>query len=111
MREVLATPLNADELLDVTPPWSHILVAKRPVDAVSLPRICLEVEIAPAIDAATPHDRASSNLPPAYPVKRLAIGKRVWVLEVIHKKLGRPLVACACVPLDRLIALDTFPVT
>src|ERR1700687_2411966 len=77
--KIFPTPLNSDELLDVAPPRSEILVANRPVYAIALLRIGLEVEIAPAVDAPPPHDRAASNLPSAYPVKPLVIGKRVRV--------------------------------
>src|SRR5436190_1532628 len=49
MREPLFSSLDADELLDITPPRRQVLVAKRPIDANSLACICLEVEIAPAI--------------------------------------------------------------
>src|SRR3979411_1394096 len=71
--EIFTTPLNSDELLDIAPPRSEVLVPKRPVDPVSLLRIGLEVEIAPAVDAPPPHDRAPAHLAPAYPVKRLLL--------------------------------------
>ena len=108
--EILPTPLNSDEFLDIAPPRSQILVPQRPIDAVALFRICFEVEITPAVYAPPPHDRATSNLAPSYPVEGLVVGKRVRIVEVVDEELGRPLVAGARMPLDGLIPLDLFAV-
>jgi len=44
MGKILATSLYPDESLDMTPPWSEILVSQRPIDSKTLPRIRLEVD-------------------------------------------------------------------
>src|SRR6266550_53203 len=104
MCEILPSSLDSDELLDVAPPRCQILVTERPIDADALARVGLEVEIAPAIDAASPHNRASANMPPAYPVKRLPLGKRVGIVEIVDEKLAGVLVAGTGMSLDGLIA-------
>src|SRR5206468_10981964 len=73
MREIFLPSLDANEFLDVAPPRRQILVANRPIDAVSLARVRLKIEIAPAVHAATPHDRSAADLTTAYPVERLSI--------------------------------------
>src|SRR5205823_10312193 len=47
---------HADESLDVLVPGGDILVADRPVGAVAVPGVRLEIQIAPAIDLSSPHD-------------------------------------------------------
>ena len=110
MREPLFSSLDADELLDITPPRRQVLVAKRPIDANSLACICLEVEIAPAIDAAPPHDRATTDLTAANPVEGLAVRSRVRIVEVVDEKLACVFVAGAGVPLHRLISLELLAI-
>src|SRR5205814_10532910 len=100
MRETFFSSLNADELLDVTPPWRQILVAERPIDADSFPRVRLDVEIAPSIDAAPPHDRPSADLSATDPVERLPFGGRLGTVELVDGRHSRVFVARASVSLD-----------
>src|SRR6266516_6223613 len=107
MWKVLATSLNSDELLDVTPPRREIAVANWPVDAEAFLRVRLKVEITPSVDAPSPHDGASTHLPAAYPVERLVFRERVRIVEVVYEKLGRPLVARAGMSLNGLVTLGS----
>ena len=110
MREPLLASLNADELLDVAPPRRQIVVAERPIDAESLARVGLEVEIAPAIDTATPHDRAPADLTSANPVEGLALRSRVRIVEIVDEELSGVFVAGTGVALDRLVPLEPLAV-
>src|SRR4051812_25732514 len=110
MREAFAASLHADEFLDVAPPRSHVLVANRPVDTDSFPRVRLVIEITPAKDAAAPHDRLATDLPAANPRERLSFRRRVRVVEIVDEELASVFVARAALTLDRLIPLDPVAV-
>src|SRR5437762_3598891 len=106
VRQVFLASLDANELLDVAPPRSQIFIAKGPVDAISLACVRLEVEIAPAIDAAPPHDRAPADVSSADPIERLPVRKGIRIVEIVDEELARVLVAGTGVALDRLKALQ-----
>src|SRR5262249_2483665 len=109
MRQAFASALNADESLDVRPPGLEVPVANRPIDRDAFARVRLEVEVTPPVDAATPHDRPPADLAPADPVKRLVVGERIRIVEVVDEELARILIAGAGVALDRLIAFEALP--
>src|SRR3954469_10870092 len=110
MRQAFPASLHANELLDIAPPRRHVLVADRPVDAHSFARVRLVVEIAPAKDAAAPHDRLAADLPAANPRERLPFRRRVRVVEVVDEELARVFVAGPALTLDRLIPLEPIAV-
>ena len=94
---------DTHERLDVVVPGGDVGVANRPVDADAFARIRLEVEIAPAVDLPSPHDRAPAHLAAANPRERLVGRGRVRILEVVHEKLVGHLVARVTLLLDRLL--------
>src|SRR5258705_13945478 len=110
LRETLGTALDADELLDVAPPWRNVLVPEGPVDRYALLQVRLVVEIAPAEYTPAPHYRLSADLPAAYPRKRLPLRRRVRIVEIVDEKLASVFVAGAALGLDRLIALQTIAI-
>src|SRR5690242_3272457 len=111
MRQSFTSALYADEFLDVTPPRRHVLVADRPVDSDSFLQIRFVVEIAPAEDAASPHDRLATDLPPANPRKRFAVGSRIRIVEIVDEEFARVLVTRTALALHRLVALYPIPLT
>src|SRR5258705_5706213 len=110
LRETFGTALDADELLDVAPPWRNVLVPEGPVDCYAFLRVRLVVEIAPAEYTPAPHYRLSADLPAAYPRKRLPLRCRVRVVEIVDEKLARVFVAGAALGLNRLIALQAIAI-
>src|SRR2546423_1761624 len=63
-------------LLDVIVPRRDVGVADRPVYGDPVLRVCLEVEITPAIALAAPHQRPSADVITAIPVEALYLGVR-----------------------------------
>src|SRR5439155_26668333 len=110
MRQTFLATLDADELLDVAPPRRQILVAEWPVDAEAFACVRLEIEVAPAINAATPHDRATTDLSPANPVKGLPFRRRVRIVEIVDEELARVFIAGAGVSLNGLISLELLSI-
>jgi len=74
LRQPLRLAADADEGLDVVVPRGDVRVANRPVDADAFARVRLEVEVAPTIDLAAPHDRAPPTWRAANPRERLVAG-------------------------------------
>src|SRR3954464_982365 len=110
LRESFVPSLDPDELLDVAPPRRHVFVANRPVDRDAFACVRLVIEIAPAENAATPHDRLSANLPASYPREGFALRRRIRIVEIVDEELARVLVARSALTLNRLIALELIPI-
>src|SRR3954464_9478912 len=110
MRQAFPASLHANELLDVAPPPRLVLVANRPAHAHSFAPFRLVVEIAPAKDAAAPHDRLAANLPAADPRERLPFRRRVRVVEIVDEELARVFVARAPLTVNGLISLEPVAV-
>ncbi len=70
----LPRPRDARVAFDVIVPGSDVGVADRPVDRDPLSRVGLEVEVAPAIALAAPHERAPAHVIAAKPVEPLHLG-------------------------------------
>src|SRR5207344_1716022 len=92
-------------------PRCDVFVANRPVIAVAVLRVRLEVEIAPAVDLTSPRDRTSTHLASTEPPERCVGGRRVRVLRVIHKKLMTHLVARVALSLHWVISRELRAVT
>src|SRR5262249_53362012 len=75
------------------------------VGAEAVARVGREVEVAPAVDLAAPHDRAPADLASADPVEARAVAERVRVLEVVDEELAAPLVAGVALALGGLVPL------
>src|SRR5216684_970154 len=101
---------DPDELLHVVVPRRDVGVADRPVDAEAVPRIRLEVQVAPAVHLPAPHDGLTAHLAAADPVERLVGIEGVWVVAVVHEELAAVLVAGIAVALDELIVLERLAV-
>src|SRR4029077_20526706 len=67
LRQTLRLAADADELLDVRVPRGNVRGADPPVHADALLRVRLEVQVAPAVDLASPHDRAPAHVTAADP--------------------------------------------
>src|SRR5882672_8548184 len=106
LRQAERLARNPDELLHVVVPRRDVGVADRPVHAESVPRVRLEVEVAPAVYLPAPHDRLATHLAAADPMERLVGIERVRVLAVVHEELAAVLVAGITMALDELIALE-----
>jgi hypothetical protein len=78
---------DAGEPLGVVVPGRDVLVPDRPVDAVAVARVRLEVEIAPAVRLAAPQQRSAADVIPAHPVEALDFG--VGVLDVVDEPVRR----------------------
>src|SRR5690606_239476 len=88
--------------LDVIVPRRDVAVADRPVGAVAVPRIGLEVEVAHPVALAAPHYRLATNLATADPVEGAILGSCVRIVDVVDEELGGTLVARITFALDRL---------
>ena len=67
LRQSLSLPTDTHKHLDIVVPGRDVGIADRPVDADAFAGVRLEVQIAPAIDLAPPHDRAPADLAAADP--------------------------------------------
>ncbi len=84
-------------------PGREIGVANGPIDRNSVAQVRFEIEIAPAVTLASPHDRASTDLAPANPTEGFTGICGVWVLVIVDEEFGRPLIACVALALNGLI--------
>ena len=102
LRKPLGAAADAHERLYVVVPGGEVGVADRPVHAVSVPGVGLEVEIAHPVALPAPHDRPSAHLAAPDPAERLVRVGRVGVLDVVDEELARDLVAGVALALDGL---------
>ena len=102
LRQPFRPPADADERLDVVVPGRQVRVADGPVDAVSLARIGLEVQVGQPVALPGPHDRPAAHLPSADPQEGLVGFGRVRVLDVVDEELAAHFVAGVALALDRL---------
>src|SRR6185369_3787037 len=70
LRQPFGLAAHSDELLDVRIPWPDVAITNRPVDAVSVLLVRVEVEIAEAINVTSPHERAPADYVRPKPVER-----------------------------------------
>ncbi len=110
LRQPLLPPGDADEVLDVVVPGRNIFIAKRPVDGEAVPQVGFEVEVAPPVGVAAPHDGAPADLTAPDPCERFVGVVRVGVLAIVHEELARPLVAGVALPLNRLVLQESCPI-
>src|SRR6266576_3209393 len=83
LREAFGLTAHPDEALDAIVPGRDVRVADRPIDRDAVAHVGLEIEIAPAVDLASPDDRLAADLPGAKPVER-SIGRRaVGVVDIV----------------------------
>src|SRR3990172_1700549 len=111
LRQPFGLPAHADEALHVVVPRRDVRVANGPIDANLLPGVGLEVQAAPTVNLATPHDRTPASLAAADPGERLVCVEVIGVLAIVHEKLGSPLVARVALLLDGLVSVDHLPIT
>src|ERR1700722_3391113 len=78
---------DSDEVLHVVVPGREVGIANRPIDRNSVAKVRFEIQIAPPVTLAAPHNGAPAYLPPADPPERLAIGGCVRVQLVADEKL------------------------
>ena len=110
MRQTLGLAGNAGELLDVGVPGRDVLVADRPVDAVPVLAVGLEVEVAPAIALAAPQDGTPAQDVATHPVERLLLIEYVGVQSIVVPELAVVLGEPVEVALDRIVAFVELPV-
>src|SRR5579871_3774833 len=103
LRKPLGLSADSRKFLHVVVPRCDIRVTNRPIYGNPVSQIGFEIQIAPAVALATPHDRFAADLTPANPGKMFAGITRIRVLYVAHEKLVRELVASVvALALDRL---------
>ena len=99
----LGLSADADEGFDVVVPGGDVRVADGPVDAVAVPGVGLEVEVAQPVALPRPHDRAASHLAPPDPQEGLLRVAGVGMLVVVDEELARHFVARVALALDGLV--------
>jgi hypothetical protein len=102
LRQVLPRALDAGVALDVVVPGGDVGIADRPVDGDTFLRVCLEVEIAPAVTLPPPHQRAATDLIAAIPVEAFDLGVRI---VLVGRPEGEVLLVERVVPLQHRIRL------
>src|SRR5205807_10112780 len=85
LRQAQLFAAHADEPLDVAVPRRDVGVADRPVDAVPVAQVGLEVEIAPAVHLASPDERLAADLVALDPGEGLVLD--VGVLLVLDEEV------------------------
>jgi hypothetical protein len=92
VREPFRLAAHPDEALDVVVPWGEVRVADGPIDGDAVAQIGFEIQIAPAIDLASPDDGLAADLPGAKPVERPIRRRGVRIVGVVGPKNVTPLV-------------------
>ena len=110
LRQPFVRAAHADEPLHVLVPRRDVRVANWPVVAVAVSCIRFEIEIAPAVDLTSPHDRAAADLTSAQPVEGRVVGRRVRIVRVLDEELVPDLVAGVAAALHRILALHLLAV-
>src|SRR5437879_5496885 len=88
LRQAELFPAHADEALHVAVPGCHVGVADRPVDAMAVAQVRLEIQVAPAVHLAPPNQRLPADLVPLNPGERLVLDVGIAVIlneEVLHR--------------------------
>ena len=75
LREPFMRAGHADESLDMRVPGCEVGVTDRPVVAVAILAVRLEVEVTPPIHLAAPCDGAASHVPSAEPAEGGVVGR------------------------------------
>ena len=105
--DVLGLSRNADVVLDQVVVRNEILVADRPVLAVAVERLAVQILFAQPVALAAPDVGASADdARAALPAERLVIGVGVGFLEIVGEPLVVPLAAGVAVALLRPRAAD-----
>src|SRR5438876_8501285 len=105
VRQAQPLPAHPDEALDVAVPGREIPVANRPIHAVAVAQVGLEVEVAPSPAQPPPDETAPAQLVAADPAERFVVGRNVRMLPVIDEEVPRGLPERVILALDRIIAL------
>src|SRR6266550_5393396 len=105
VREPEPLPAHADEALDVAVPRLQLAIPDRPVDAVAVAQVGLEIEVAPAPAESAPDEAAPAELVAADPAERLVVRRGVGVLPIVHEEVPRRLAERVVLALDRVVAL------
>src|SRR5690349_2223467 len=92
-------------------PGRKVGITNRPVDAVAVVEVGLEIEIAPAPAGAPPEQAAAAQMIAAYPAKLLRPIGEVRVLAIVDEEMLRRLAERVILALDRVIALVQLLVT
>jgi hypothetical protein len=82
--ELLAA--HAREALDVRVPGRDVGVADRPVDAVAVAQVGLEVEVAPAVAVPAPEQRLAAHGAALDPGERLVLDVRVLGVVLVEEQ-------------------------
>src|SRR4051812_20235294 len=110
MREPKVLAAHADEAVHMVVPGGNVRIANRPIDADAVAHICLEVQIAEAIDLTSPDDGLTTDLTRAQPVEGSVRGRAIRIEHVIGPEDVAHLIEARGVPLDRLPRGERAPV-
>ena len=101
LRQAQLLPAHADEAFHVAVPGRHVGVANRPVDAMPVPQIRLEIEVAPPVHLPPPDQRLSAHLVSLNPGERLVLD--VGIAVVLDEEVLDRFVELARTGLDRIL--------
>ncbi len=87
LRQAFRLAAHADERLHVVVPGRDIRVADRPIDAMPVLRIRREIDVAPPIALARPHERAPADVIAAHPIEALDLD--VGIVDVVDEPVLR----------------------
>ena len=113
VRELLQSFFSAadsDKLLYIVIPGLNLLITNRPRNRDSFPFVCLEVQIAPAVNLASPHDGTATYLAPAKIEERFIRWGGVRVFLVVYKKIVVVLAAGVTLLLNRIVLIHEFSI-
>ncbi len=99
--DAFAATAHPDEALDLVVVRSDVGVGDRPVVAVAVVALGLEVVVAHAVRLATPHDGAAADLVAADPPERPLLGEGERVIDLIGEERHRGLFAGVVLTSDR----------
>ena len=100
-REAFLAAADAGVALDVAVPRRQVGIADRPVGAVAILQVGLEIQVAPAVGLARPHQRLAAQLVPADPAEGPAGRRRIRHVAVVVEELLRVFVEGIALALDR----------
>jgi hypothetical protein len=85
LRQTVAGAADARETLHIIVPGRDVGIADGPVHGNAFFGVGLEIEIAPAVALATPHQRTAADVKAAIPVKTFDFG--IGAVFIVHPKI------------------------
>src|SRR5690606_24212186 len=83
----IAIARNAGEAFDMVVPWRQVVIADRPIDAVAVLLVGLEVLRSETVGLARPHQRLAAAVIAAHPLERRVVRRLVGLLVLLDPEL------------------------